>query len=70
VHALLALLPRRPRPDATSLARWLAGESVPLEATLYEGVSRLPGGRLLELNRSWGERTYWRPEDAPTPPPP
>src|SRR3954447_19051161 len=46
---LRALLPRRPAPDETAMAHWLAG-TVPNDGrTLYEGVRRLAPGDALAL---------------------
>jgi asparagine synthase (glutamine-hydrolysing) len=59
---LLRLLPSTPPPDDVSLAYILVGGDPPLERTPYEGVSRLAGAHLLELDRDgWRRRRYWRP---------
>jgi asparagine synthase (glutamine-hydrolysing) len=62
LRALLAALPSRPQPDATAVAHWLAGRTLPDRSSLYDGVSRLSGGEYLELARgSWRRRVYWAP---------
>ncbi len=59
---LLAIMPARPAPDPTGFLMWLAEGACPLGVTLYEGVSRLGPGRLVELSPAGvEERTYWSP---------
>jgi asparagine synthase (glutamine-hydrolysing) len=62
VRELLALLPRRPAPDAAGVAHWLAASNRTGDGTLYEGVRRvLPGGVLLLGGEGVRERRYWSP---------
>lgn|GEM_PF-1101982 len=62
VRELLALLPRRPAPDAAGVAHWLAASRRAGEGTLYAGMRRLAPGCMLLLNREEArERRYWRP---------
>ena len=62
VHHLLRLLPRRPSPDEAALVQWLAETSVPEGRTLYQGIERLGGGKLLEWDRgAISVRHYWQP---------
>ena len=49
IRTLLRILRRRPGPDAVCLAHWLASTEMPIERTLFEGVSKLPGGASLDL---------------------
>ena len=64
---LLAVVPARPGPDRTGFLLWLAGGTCPQGVTLYEGISRLGPGELLELSPA-SARTiaYWRPRYAGT----
>ncbi len=63
LHELLELIPTRPAPDQRAFVSWLVGGSCPLGCTLYEGVSRLSPGQLVEVDgRSSKLRTYWHPE--------
>jgi asparagine synthase (glutamine-hydrolysing) len=65
LHELLPLLPRSPAPDAVAFTRWLADGTCPQGQTLYEGVSRLGPGMLIELGAGAAEpRQYWRPRFA------
>ncbi len=65
VRALLRVLPSRPQPDATAVAHWIAGRTLPDLTSLYDGVSRLGGGEYLELaHGSWRRHVYWAPEYA------
>src|ERR1700733_8813640 len=50
LRQLLALLPRRPRPDPASVAHWIAVSNRPGDATLYAGVRRLGPGEMLLLD--------------------
>ena len=62
VRNLLAMLPRRPAPDATAMRNWLARTRVLDDRTLYEGITRLPAMHLLTLERGgWQRRRYWQP---------
>ena len=64
---LLAVVPTRPGPDPSGFPMWLADGTCPRGATLYEAVSRLGPGELLELSAgSARTRTYWRPRFAGT----
>lgn len=62
LHHLLALLPSGPGPDPVSFVNWLGGWTVAADSTLYEGVSRLPPGELVELVGDARPRTFWRAE--------
>ena len=65
LHELIALLPRSPAPDAVAFTRWLADGTCPEGQTLYEGVSRLGPGMLIELGAGGSpSRQYWRPRFA------
>jgi len=67
LHELLQILPTRPGPDPVGFVMWLAGGTCPAGRTLYEGVSRLGPGELIELRAcSTATRTYWRPMYAGT----
>jgi asparagine synthase (glutamine-hydrolysing) len=60
---VLSTLPTRPPPDTTSLSHWLAGGGPPAGRTLYDGVRRLGGGRLLSFGQAGVEVTaWWRPQ--------
>jgi asparagine synthase (glutamine-hydrolysing) len=62
VRHLLALLPRRPAPDAVSVAHWITMSNRPGSATLFEGVRRLDPGTALVLDRDGvRELRYWSP---------
>ena len=64
---LLAVVPARPGPDPTGFLMWLADGACPLGVTLYEGVSRLGPGELLEFSRESARKSaYWRPRYAGT----
>ena len=68
---LLRLLPRQPAPDRLALTHHLLGSFPPIERTVYEGVRRLCGGHLLELDQSASRKRYWGPgyvEPAPVSP--
>lgn len=56
---LLALLDRRPQPNPSAVAHWLARVGAPGDATLYEGVIRLAPGNLIRLSSSGWEREQW-----------
>jgi asparagine synthase (glutamine-hydrolysing) len=58
---LLAMIPSRPGPDPVGFLAYFGGSHVPMDRTLYEGVSRLAPGQLVELTGSWQTRSYWRP---------
>ncbi len=59
---LLALLQSAPEPDPVGVAHWISASSRPGAHTLYAGVSRLPPGTALLLERSGAyEHRYWRP---------
>jgi asparagine synthase (glutamine-hydrolysing) len=62
IRRLLALLPRRPEPDAASVVHWLLAGNQPGRRTLFNGVCRLQPGTLLLLERrGFRERRYWQP---------
>lgn len=62
LHCLLRLLPRRPSPDAVTVAHWLDVSGQPQDRTLYEGVRRVEAGHLLALGPDGAApRRYWRP---------
>jgi asparagine synthetase B (glutamine-hydrolysing) len=63
LHDLLDLLPSRPGPDQGLFAHWLgSGGAVPSGGTLFEGVTRLRPGQMVELQRdSATTRRYWTP---------
>lgn len=62
IRYLLAMLSRRPAPDPTGVAHWLAGAGQPGPGTLYEGVRRLDPGAALVLGRDGArERRFWDP---------
>ena len=64
---LLPLLRSRPGPDQVAFTRWLGGGSCPDGHTLYEGVSRIGPGELVELQPGGVQtETYWRPRYAGT----
>ena len=58
VYLLLALLPRRPRPDDVLMAHWLGVSGIPGDGTLYDGIRRLEGASQLPLDpaRQWPQR--------------
>ncbi len=58
---LLRLLERRPEPDRTALAHWLAISGIPGDRTLYAGVRRLESGSMLALNAGAEPRRFWDP---------
>jgi asparagine synthase (glutamine-hydrolysing) len=59
---LLRITPTRPGPDEIGFLTWLAGGACPAGRTLYEGVSRLGPGELIELQGHAPMRqTYWQP---------
>ena len=63
VRNVLAALASRPGPDPMAISHWLAERSAPEGRTLYEGISGLPWGHLIEISRDgWAHRRYWRPE--------
>jgi asparagine synthase (glutamine-hydrolysing) len=67
LNELLAILPRRPGPDPVGFPMWLAGGTCPHGHTLYEGVSCLGPGELIELQMgSVRTQEYWRPRYAGT----
>jgi asparagine synthase (glutamine-hydrolysing) len=63
LRSLLALLPESPSISAASVMQYLAFGYVPDPNTIFEGVSKLPPGHLLEWHA--GEqvriRQYWKP---------
>lgn len=63
---LLPVLDRRPPPNDSAVAQWLANGTIARDETLYSGVDRLEGGHLLELRSpGWSKRRYWQPEYIP-----
>ena len=66
LRELLRLLPSAPALDEASVAHWLAGSVRPGPFTLYEGVRRLHGGRMLVLADGRAHfQTFWRPRYRP-----
>jgi asparagine synthase (glutamine-hydrolysing) len=63
---LLSMLPSRPGPDSVGFLSWLGGWNVPVDRTLYEGISRLSPGHLVELAGDCRTRPYWQPRYAGT----
>ncbi len=62
IRHLLGLLPRRPAPDPTSVAHWIAVSNRPGMSTLYSGIRRLsPGGVMLLGRHGFREERYWTP---------
>ena len=65
---LLEMLPSSPGPDPDGFLSWLGGWTVPADRTLYEGVSRLPPGHLVDLAGQASIRRHWYPAyEAPHP---
>ncbi|HSR95403.1 MAG TPA: asparagine synthase-related protein, partial [Solirubrobacterales bacterium] len=59
---LIERLPTRPPPEDTALVHWLASTGTPEGRTLYRGVGKLDGGRLLRFDRGGVDvRRYWSP---------
>lgn len=66
ISLLVAALPRVPEPSHAGVLKALSGEMPAVEATLFEGVERLPGGDLLVAGRPGVHtRPYWRPRYEP-----
>ena len=63
---LTSMLPSQPGPDPVGFVSWLGGWTVPSDHTLYEGVSRLPPGRLVDLEGDAPVRSYWEPRYSET----
>jgi len=65
---LISLLPSQPSPDPVGFLSWVGGWCVPDGHTLYEGISRLGVGELVELVGDGGTTTrpYWEPQYAGT----
>src|SRR4051794_1702679 len=63
---LLSLLPSRPGPDSVGFLSWLGGWNIPIDRTLYEGISRLSPGHLVELGGDGRTWPYWQPRYAGT----
>jgi asparagine synthase (glutamine-hydrolysing) len=63
---LLSMLPSRPGPDSVGFLSWLGGWNIPIDRTLYEGISRLSPGHLVELGGDGRTRPYWQPRYAGT----
>jgi asparagine synthase (glutamine-hydrolysing) len=62
LRALVRLVDRRPAPAAAAVAQWLSDGYLERGETLWEGVRRLEGGRLLRLEHErWVESAYWSP---------
>ena len=62
IRTLLRMMRRRPGPDAVCMVHWLAATEMPVERTLFEGVSKLPGGTSLDLGPNGTTvRRYWEP---------
>ena len=66
--ALLEILPATPGPDPVGFLNWLGDGMVPVDRTLYEGISRLPPGYRLEFadGRFAASATGGRATPAPT----
>lgn len=63
-HELRLLTSRgpAPQPDPTSLVLWVASGRTARGATLFDGISRLPGGEAVHLSpNGWTQRPYWLP---------
>jgi asparagine synthase (glutamine-hydrolysing) len=54
VAPILRFLPTRPRPDLGAAAAWLLGSGLAPEATMYEGIERIPGGHALQMDGDSG----------------
>lgn len=63
---LLSMLSSRPGPDSEGFVSWLSGWTVPVDRTLYEGISRLPPGHCVELVGEPRTRSYWQPRYSGT----
>ena len=63
---LLSMLPTKPGPDSESFVSWLGGWTIPIDRTLYKGVSRLPPGHCVELVGETHTRSYWQPRYSGT----
>jgi asparagine synthase (glutamine-hydrolysing) len=60
IRDLLALLPTRPAPDATSVAHWISVSARTDLSTFYEGIERLAPGTALLFDRRGARRwRYW-----------
>jgi asparagine synthase (glutamine-hydrolysing) len=57
---LLAIVPARPGPDPVGFLMWLAGGTCPEGVTLYEDVSRLGPGELVELSHGTAQTSTHR----------
>jgi asparagine synthase (glutamine-hydrolysing) len=58
---LLEALGRTPSPDRLALAQWIGNGLTPTGRTLFEDVSRLPAGHVLELHgTSSAVRRWWQ----------
>ena len=59
--ALLEILPATPGPDPVGFLNWLGDGMVPVDRTLYEGISRLPPGYRLEFaDGRFAAVRHWR----------
>ncbi|MGH2935421.1 MAG: asparagine synthase-related protein [Gaiellaceae bacterium] len=62
LRLLLAVLSRRPAPDATAIALWLGLDASRSDLSFYEGVRQVPAGhRLVVAAEGAGVESYWRP---------
>lgn len=69
LRQLLALLPRRPAPDAAGVAHWISVSTRPGLDTLYAGVRRLGPGEMLRFDRDGvSAERYWAPRFRGAPP--
>lgn len=60
LRELLRLLPRRPGPERAAVVSWISGGALARGQTQYQGVRRLEGGSVLEIDgASWRSRRYW-----------
>jgi asparagine synthase (glutamine-hydrolysing) len=60
IRELLRVLPRRPAPDAAAVVGWITRGALARGQTHYEGVRRLPGGHVVEIEGAvWRLRRYW-----------
>jgi asparagine synthase (glutamine-hydrolysing) len=64
LRPLLRALPRRPAPDPTAVAHWLAVSGMPADHTLYEGVRRVQAGCAVRLGGASVAFRYWDPAPA------
>jgi len=70
IKTLLSLLPGGPRVEAGALAQFLENQFVTGEATIVEGVRRVPPATVMTIDSGLTIRTrsYWSPSEAPETP--